>query len=104
MIKLLYGGHYNIKKLMTETDDVGHSGASRERVYLILSHKRKTVEIADPVAVYEKIRNFIRQSIQTTPSDYMVSSDSEVLREAAQLAVKRGMRAPVTRTHEKLPV
>ncbi|CAK9087763.1 Uncharacterized protein SCF082_LOCUS41478 [Durusdinium trenchii] len=75
MIKLLYGEHYNIKKLMTETNDAGHSGTSRERIYLILSHKKKTIEIADPVALYEKISQIMRRSVQTAPSDYMISSD-----------------------------
>ncbi|CAK9073886.1 unnamed protein product, partial [Durusdinium trenchii] len=100
MIKLLYGEHYNIKKLMTETNDAGHSGTSRERIYLILSHKKKTIEIADPVALYEKISQIMRRSVQTAPSDYMISSDGEVLREAAQLAIKRGIPAPAMGTME----
>lgn len=89
MIKFLHGKNYRIRVLHTDTADAGHAGASRERLYLILSHKDLTEEVFNPLELYESIRSTMRSQVATAPADYLLSSSDEVLREATFLARKR---------------
>lgn len=89
LIEYLYGEHYHIHKLLVDVEDVGHSGTRRERVYIILAHKTRTIQLLDPKALYFAISSEIKSRISTRPSDYFVSNRTEVILAAQELAFKR---------------
>ena len=86
MIEELYGEHYHQHVLLVDVDDVGHSGAARERVYVILTHKELTEQILDPLELYAEIAAEIKRHVSTRPRDYFISSPEEVIFCAQELA------------------
>ena len=92
LIDALYGEHYFIYTFYVDTDEVGHHGARRERIYLILAHKQRTIQCYDPHSLYDLITNHIKSVISTRPRDYFFSSIREVQLAAADLARTRGRR------------
>ena len=89
LIKLIYGYHYNIYPIYVSTDDVGHSGCTRNRVYIILAHKKRVRMLQNPYRMYKKIRKTIKKHIFTRPSDYLISPQNEILLDAAEIARMR---------------
>ena len=69
--------------------DVGHSGVSRDRVYIIMRHVETTDCLWDPIDLYHKIASHISARVQTQPKDYMIASREEVALEAVTMARKR---------------
>ena len=53
MIEKLYSRHYHIEALYVSPAHQGHAGMARERVYLILSHRKKLKQVAEPVDLYK---------------------------------------------------
>ncbi|CAE7032787.1 unnamed protein product [Symbiodinium sp. CCMP2592] len=96
MIYRLYGGHYNITRLLCDTADVGHAGTSRSRLYLILFHKHRVVMTQDVQEMYSSIAAVLRDAIQTVPSDYIVSEPGEIDFEVQQLCITRRKQVQVT--------
>ena len=94
MIYFLYGRHYDIHVLRCEPKDSGLFATSRLRVYVILAHRGRTEMIANPERVYGKISREIQSRVKTSPQDYLVSDNLEVLDEAQQLARVRKRRSP----------
>lgn len=92
MIRKLYGQHYHIEVLHVDTDDQGHDGTSRERLYCVLNHMERTQQIIDPKWLYRKVTATIQEHVQTCPADYLVSSRTELLMDAADVARTRGKR------------
>ena len=97
MIRKCYSKHYHITEMLVSPADQGHTGAARERKYLILAHKEKLCETFNPHELYDKISKAICQRISTQPHDYMVSSRLERIHDASQFAMKRRLEMkPVT--------
>lgn len=89
MVEKLYGRHYSITCIYATTDDVGHSGTSRSRVYLVLVHKSMAKMTRDINQLYSKLAARLRSMVHTRPSDYMVAEPWEVQLEVAALAELR---------------
>ena len=89
VIYLIYSAHYNIWKISVDTSDVGHSGTRRERVYIILAHKERTVQLQDPIKLYEFLTGHIKSVLTTRPRDYFFSSRREIQLAASELAQTR---------------
>ncbi|CAE7496201.1 unnamed protein product [Symbiodinium necroappetens] len=68
---------YHIYELMVDLADVGHSGAARKRVYVILVTKQYRI-IADPRHIYKEVATSIRQRFTTRPRDYLTASALEI--------------------------
>ena len=103
MIKLLYGQHYDVYPLRVDVGDLGHTGASRERVYCILSHKKLTTRVADPENLYAAIARTMKRFVNTEPFDYFIATPREVLLAAQDLArVRKRHLKTETRRGKKL--
>ena len=89
MIVYLYGKHYHIKELFADPSDQGHQGANRFRIWIIMWLKQDVQEVLDIHAVYDAIVARTKSLVQTVPKDYLISSTSELLREATHLAQLR---------------
>ena len=76
---------YHIYELMVDLADVGHSGAARKRVYVILVTKQYRI-IADPRHIYKEVVTSIRQRFTTRPRDYLTASALEIRCEAMEQA------------------
>ena len=98
MIEYLFGKHYHMKIIYADPGDQGHDGANRFRIYIILWLKTGIVEVFDIHAVYDAIVARTKSLVKTVPSDYMVSPEHELLREAEALASlrRKKLRAPWT--------
>ena len=89
MIRLLNGGHYHIHILRPEPADAGHGGTARERVYLVLAHKRRTTLLHSPAELYTRVSAAVREQGSTRPSDYFVATHSEIVMHGQQWARTR---------------
>ena len=96
MIELLYGYHYQLFSFYVSPADVGHTGTSRDRVYIIMIHKRKVRVVHDPYKIYRRIVKTISKHVSTRPRDYLLASQNEILMDAADVARirKKKMSAP----------
>ena len=92
LIYALYGEHYHIHIFYVDTDEVGHRGARRERIYLILAHKERTIQCYNPHSLYRDITDLIKSKVSTRPRDYFFSSTREVHLAASDLARTRGRK------------
>ena len=91
MIHTLYGKHYRIEPIYVTPSDPGHTGVARERVYVIMTLKRKVEPIHDVQALYCRVAGFIQKHVQTKPSDYFVSTAQEQMEEASKTAQFRAI-------------
>lgn len=92
MMEKLYGVHYHMCVLNVDTCHQGHTGVTRERVYVILWHKLRVKQVFDPRSMYKHITSYLTANIKTEPKDYLVSDFCDVWREAERLAVIRGKK------------
>ncbi|CAE7725718.1 unnamed protein product [Symbiodinium sp. CCMP2592] len=86
----LLGDLYNIYPLQVKTDDVGHSGASRNRLYIIVVSKQ-CEQLKDPVQLYNFVAERNRSVFSTQPKDYVFADEFEIQCEAFETARVRGM-------------
>ncbi|CAE7256581.1 unnamed protein product [Symbiodinium microadriaticum] len=86
VIQSLLGDMYGIFPLHVDMADVGHSGASRRRLYVILAHKQHCRMLASPTEVYDQVSKRIRAACHTKPSDYLTADTLEVQCEAMEVA------------------
>ncbi|CAE7222873.1 unnamed protein product [Symbiodinium sp. CCMP2456] len=77
----LLGDLYNVYPLRVEPADVGHSGVSRTRLYVIVVIKTAR-KLADPVQLFHSVADHVRTRFQTKPRDYLIAGDLEVQFEA----------------------
>ena len=68
---------YDMWQIFTDMKDVGHSGASRPRTYVIFARKDR-VMLRSPVSLFETITERIAQVIQTRPRDYLTADQLEI--------------------------
>lgn len=92
LIKACYGQHYQIFPMQVDVDQVGHSGACRMRVYCIMAHCSRTIQVYDPCQLYSEIVSKLRCYAATTPDDYFVATPLEIQLAANDLARTRGKR------------
>ncbi|CAL1171903.1 unnamed protein product [Cladocopium goreaui] len=86
MIKWLFCLHYDIHILVCGVEDQGHDGASRDRLWIILSHKERTKQLFDPAELYRMVCKSIRTYVCTKPADYSIAPPVEIKNEAMHLA------------------
>lgn len=89
MILHLYGSHYDMYPFFVSASDSGHTGTTRDRIYVFLLHRKKVEITHDPYAMYRLITRTIMKHIRTEPADYLVSSTSDIVMEAQELASLR---------------
>ena len=76
MVRHMLSRDYQIHQLFVEPGDVGHSGLARARTYIFCSHKQTCAYLWDVFEMQEAIKDAMKGLVQTTPGDYMVSSDN----------------------------
>lgn len=89
MMRTLYGKFYDLYPLYAVPGDQGHTGVARDRVYVIMVLKGKVEPIIDVRTLYDKVSKFIQKYVSTKPSDYFVSSQSDIMMEANKTASLR---------------
>ena len=62
--------------------DAGFSGTARDRVYVILQHRRRARQVYDVSRLYSVASDFIRGRVATEPQDYLISDTTNIRREA----------------------
>ena len=72
-----------------DVDEVGHAGARRERVYVIMAHRIRTKPVFDPHKLHAAIRDTLKRLAHTSPSDYFVSDATEIRLCAEDMALTR---------------
>ena len=100
LVQLLYGFWYLLFPFYVSTDDVGHTGAARNRLYIIMVHKNKVRMVHDPYKIYKMIVKTISKHIKTRPSDYLIASRDEILRDAADVAHVRNKKMTAPKHHQ----
>ena len=91
IIKDLMEPEYQCFHLQCSSADVGHSGAARERTYVIMRHVATTDCLGDPIELYYQISEDLRSRLETEPKDYMIATHEEVVLEAMAVARTRGI-------------
>ena len=89
MLTELMEPDYQLYPIYASSQDCGHAGVSRERLYIILRHIQSTDCIYDPMDLYHHIKTYIMARAQTLPCDYMIATGQEILLEALATAQKR---------------
>ena len=84
----LFKFHYNMFWLEVDPADSGHSGVSRPRIYIFLSHMETGKVLRNPIELYDQLSHEIKKRIQTVPSDYWCATSREIMEEALELAGK----------------
>jgi hypothetical protein len=88
-IIFLLGDICEIKIIRNEMADVGHSGVSRPRVYLIITNTTELMMIHEPADLYMQVSSSIKGLISTSASDYLTASDLEIKMAAYEVAQTR---------------
>ncbi|CAE8599354.1 unnamed protein product [Polarella glacialis] len=86
IIRMLYGAHYDIVVLYVGTEDQGHDGGTRYRLYALLNHRERVTAVYDAKEMYARITSVIRQHVRTQPCDYLVSTEEEIMLDAGETA------------------
>ena len=89
MVEQLYGKRYRLHTLYVEPGDLGHTGAARRRLYIIMAHRKTIVQIYDCKKLYGKIADTMRGMVGTQPRDYLVATPVDVRLEAERVALLR---------------
>ena len=92
MIKKIYGRHYNIHPIYMDTSDLGHTGSSRARVYIIMVLKDEVVQTYDCNKMFREISTAMQQLVSTNPEDYFVADVADTRLEEARVARIRKIR------------
>ncbi|CAE7266532.1 unnamed protein product [Symbiodinium sp. KB8] len=90
ILESLLGDLCNVYPLRVEPADIGHSGVSRARLYVIVAMKTARV-LADPVQLVHSVADHVRARFQTKPRDYLIAGDLEVQFEAFATASAAGV-------------
>lgn len=85
---------HHMYQLFSEPKDVGFGGTSRRRTWVIGAHSSRSVAIADPFDVYEKITKHITvtKGVDAKISDYLVATSGEIMLEESNRAMSRNLR------------
>ena len=85
IIQELLGDLYRWYVLEVDLADVGHSGASRKKNYIVIALKSCRM-LANPKAVYQAVAQANRAQFKTRPRDYLFSDWLEIQCEALEVA------------------
>lgn len=101
MIEKIYGRHYNIHPIYMDASDLGHSGSSRARVYIIMVLKDEVVLTYDCNKMFREISHAMIQLVSTCPEDYFVADETDLRLEEARVGRQRSIqvRPNATRIH-----
>ena len=101
MIEKIYGRHYNIHPIYMDASDLGHSGSSRARVYIIMVLKDEVVLTYDCNKMFREISHAMTQLVSTCPEDYFVADETDLRLEEARVGRQRSIqvRPNATRIH-----
>lgn len=77
---------YNFYVIPVDMSDVGHAGATRKRVYIVVASKTMTQCICDPKTLYTRVVEHLKSLEQTTPKDYLSADDIEIQLDAMEVA------------------
>ena len=92
MLHILLADTFEFYKIHVDMPDVGHSGCSRRRVYIICSNRQRMRCVRDPRDLATKIFGVLRQFPGTRPRDYLTASALEVQLEAFETCQVRSVR------------
>lgn len=92
MIEKIYGRHYNIHPIYMDPSDLGHSGSSRARVYIIMVLKDEVVPTYDCNKMFREISHAMTQLVTTCPEDYFVADETDLRLEEARVARQRSIQ------------
>ena len=91
MMEACHGPDYDLHQLFCDPCDVGHAACARRRTYVIGSHVERTSMLHDPWEIQEAMKRYITNKFVTHPSDYLISSKTEVELEAQEKARVRNI-------------
>ncbi|CAE7564126.1 unnamed protein product, partial [Symbiodinium necroappetens] len=86
----LLGDMYDIRKLDVDLSHCGHGGASRRRVYFLLTLKDAFEVLAEPSDLYQMVVDIVKSVGQTRVRDYFHAGPVELMCEAEHVARQRG--------------
>lgn len=89
VIHVLFGDKFQSWVLAADAEDVGHSGGSRPRLYILLLRKTRGIVLHDPVQIFNAVAKQLRSHLGTQPSDYLVATNREIQCEAMRIAAIR---------------
>lgn len=96
MIEHLYGAHYTIYPFRVSASNVGHTGSTRDRLYLVLAHKVHTRRVVNMGRMLRRVFSMIKANIVTFPADYLVASPEEIILDATDCARIRKKKLTAT--------
>ncbi|CAE8715092.1 unnamed protein product, partial [Polarella glacialis] len=77
---------YDVFPIPVDLADVGHAGASRARVYILVALRGQFRQLCDPIVLYQQITTAIKATSATQPADYMTAGPLEIQLEASEVA------------------
>jgi hypothetical protein len=77
---------YDVFPIPVDLADVGHAGASRARVYILVVLRGQFRQLCDPIVLYQQITTAIKATSATQPADYMTAGPLEIQLEASEVA------------------
>ena len=80
-IVALMSPEYQCYHLTCSSADVGHTGCTRDRTYLIFRYIQLTECLFDPQDLYLMISQEIQSKVRTEPKDYMIATREEITME-----------------------
>ena len=91
-VDAIYGEHYTLHPLFVQPGDLGHTGAARKRLYVILAHRDQVALIYNCQDMYKKISDQMHQLVTTEPHDYLIASDLDIRLEVERVALRRKVK------------
>jgi hypothetical protein len=91
VIDMLFGDFFFIWVIETNTEDVGHGGTQRPRLYFLFLNKTRGVCLEDPVTLFRAVSMHLKEHLSTEPADYLVATEREIQLEAMRLAALRSI-------------
>ena len=91
MLMVLLQDMYDLYRIPVDMADVGHSGASRKRVYILVVLRAALCCHFDPLQLSYRVFDAIRSAGGTRVRDYITASNLEVQVEAMEVSRMRGL-------------
>ena len=85
----LIGGVYSVYTLVVSPQDHGFNLVRRDRLYMVLVHRRKASMRHDLHAMYGSVSGALSRKLHTVVADCVLAKDTEVIADTAALAQRR---------------
>ena len=82
-------GAVPVRPIRVSPQDVGHAGAARDRVYIIMAHRDRVVETYDVHKMFRTISTTFQKLAQTRVQDYYVADAIDLAMEMENTARTR---------------